>query len=168
MLNEFITWFESQWHIIAPILIAGLPSLGVVGGIINSAKNLIKNNKSLVNNVINQVKEVNEGAFREIINQVTNLVGNLTKEINVLKNDNQLMAQIVSKVVLSKSVSPAVKEEIVLLASKMTTPIVKEEVIQKEQEPVKEIKPAEVKVVTLNPVIEETNNTAMPYVPIND
>ena len=90
MLNEFITWFESQWHIIAPILIAGLPSLGVVAGIVNSAKNLIKNNKALVNNVINQVKEVNEGAFKEIINQVTDLVGNLTKEINVLKNDNQL------------------------------------------------------------------------------
>ena len=50
--------------------------------------------------VINQVKEVNEGAFKEIINQVTGLVSNLTKEINVLKNDNQLMAQIVSKVIL--------------------------------------------------------------------
>jgi hypothetical protein len=167
MLNEFITWFESQWHIIAPILIAGLPSLGVVGGIINSAKNLIKNNKSLVNNVINQVKEVNEGAFKEIINQVSNLVTNLTKEINVLKNDNQLMAQIVSKVILSKNVNTNVKEEIVLLAKGMSTTVVKD-VVTKEQEPIKEIKLAEVKEIKLDPVIEETNNTAMPYVPIND
>lgn len=166
MLNEFITWFESQWHIIAPILIAGLPSLGVVAGIVNSAKNLIKNNKALVNNVINQVKEVNEGAFREIINQVTDLVGNLTKEINVLKNDNQLMAQIVSKVILSKNVNTSVKEEIVLLAKGMSTPVVKDDVT-KEKAPVKEIKLAEVKEIKLDPIIP-AEQTTIPYVPISE
>ena len=165
MLNEFITWFESQWHIIAPILIAGLPSLGVVAGIVNSAKNLIKNNKALVNNVINQVKEVNEGAFREIINQVTDLVGNLTKEINVLKNDNQLMAQIVSKVILSKNVNTQVKEEIVLLAKGMSTPMVKD--TEREKAPVKEIKLAEVKEIKLDPIIP-AEQTTIPYVPISE
>lgn len=165
MLNEFIAWFESQWHIIAPILIAGLPSLGVVAGIVNSAKNLIKNNKTLVNSVINQVREVNENAFKEIVNQVTDLVGNLTKEINVLKNDNQLMAQIVSKVILSKNVNTSVKEEIVLLASKMTTPVVKE--IEIEKAPIKEIKLAEVKEIKLDPIIPEEKITT-PYVPISE
>ena len=165
MLNEFITWFESQWHIIAPILIAVLPSLGVVAGIVNSAKNLIKNNKTLVNNVINQVKEVNEGAFKEIINQVTDLVGNLTKEINVLKNDNQLMAQIVSKVILSKNVNTQVKEEIVLLSSKMSAPIVEDVAVEKG--PVKEIKLAEVKEIKLDPIIP-AEQTTIPYVPISE
>ncbi len=166
MLNEFITWFESQWHIIAPILIAGLPSLGVVAGIVNSAKNLIKNNKALVNSVINQVKAVNEGAFREIINQVTDLVGNLTKEINVLKNDNQLMAQIVSKVILSKNVNTQVKEEIVLLAKGMSTPVVKE--VEVEKAPIKEIKLAEVKEIKLDPIIPDDEKNTTPYVPISD
>lgn len=165
-MNDIVVWFETQWHIVAPILISVLPSLGVVGGIINSAKNLIRSNKSLIKDVISEVKNVNEKAFDDLFKQVNGLIKNLSSELNTLRKDNQLMAQIVSEVILSKNVNNQVKEKVVLLASQMSSPIIKNEVVEtietKAKETTTTIELPKVEEVKL----EETQvNT---YVPIND
>lgn len=151
--------------------------------IIRKGKELFGIGSNLVKNVVSSFTDITERLFgnvnklmtdmrRDFTEQMLTMRKELNEQLQIAQNEIKTSMEITSMVVLSKSVSPAVKQEIMNKASQFSNDNLKKYVVDlvKTEKPITDtVQLAEVKEVIPDTIdLHKNVNNVKPYIPSSE